>query len=58
MFKKQFELFFGFFGVDLEERFEYLQELISNTSISANFRILGGEQSLVVNVVGINKVSS
>ena len=22
--------FFGFFGVDLEERFEFLQELISN----------------------------
>ena len=30
MFKEQFELFFGLFGVDLEEKFEYLQELISN----------------------------
>ena len=30
MFKEQFEHFFGFFGVDLEERFEYLQEPISN----------------------------
>ena len=30
MFNEQFKHFFGFFGVDLKERFEYLQELISN----------------------------
>ena len=30
MFNEQFEYFFGFFGIDLEERFKYLQEHISN----------------------------
>ena len=30
MFNEQFEHFFGFFEVDLVERFKFLQELISN----------------------------
>ena len=53
MFNKQFELFFG---VDLEERFEYLQELIhrncelisNNLAIRRIFESLGSSAGLIL----------